>query len=124
MISHIHSTTVLVSDQDAALDFYVNTLGWEKALDVPMGENDRFVTVVPPGATTQLALAPTHWFGPDRKVGGETGISVVTSDIDATYKTLTERGVMFKEPVAVMPWGKKATWFYDRDSNEFFLAEE
>ncbi len=123
MISHIHSATVLVSDQDAALDFYVNTLGWEKALDVPMGENDRFVTVVPPGATTQLALAPAHWFGPDRKAGGGAGISVATSDIDETYKTLTERGVKFKEPVAVMPWGMKAAWFYDRDGNEFFLAE-
>jgi catechol 2,3-dioxygenase-like lactoylglutathione lyase family enzyme len=29
MISHIHSTTIVVADQDAALDFYVNTLGWE-----------------------------------------------------------------------------------------------
>ena len=35
----------------------------------------------------------------------------------------TERGVKFKEPIAMMPWGAKATWFYDPDGNEFFLAE-
>lgn len=52
LISHIHSTTIMVADQDAALDFYVNTLGWEKAMDSSPGENMRWLTVVPPGATT------------------------------------------------------------------------
>jgi hypothetical protein len=37
MISRIHSTTIVVADQEAALDFYVNTLGWEKAIDNQMG---------------------------------------------------------------------------------------
>jgi len=32
--------------------------------------------------------------------------------------------VTFKQPVEVMPWGDKATWFYDLDGNEFFLVEE
>jgi len=124
MISFIHSATIAVSDQRKALDFYVNTLGWEKALDVPMGEAESFITVVPPGATTQLSLAPAHWLGPDRKVGGPTGIAFVAPDIEETYKILTERGVQFKEPPAMMPWGAKATWFYDQDGNEIFLAEE
>ncbi len=123
MISHIHSATVLVSDQEKALDFYTNKLGWETALDEPMG-SDRFITVVPPGATTQLALTPAHWWGDDRKAGGATGISVSTQDIDKTYTTLTERGVVFKEPPVMQPWGSKATWFYDQDGNEIFLAEE
>ena len=123
MISRIHSATVIVSDQDKALDFYTNTLGWEKALDAPMGESDRFITVVPPGATTQLALAPTSWWQ-DRKPGGATGISVVSPDIEETYKTLTSRGVKFKGAPEPMPWGQKATWFYDQDDNEIFLAEE
>ncbi len=124
MISYIHSASVLVSDQQQALDFYTNTLGWEKALDAPMGNDVHFITVVPPGATTQLALNPAEWFGPDRKAGGASGISVVTPDIEETYKTLSERGVEFKGPLEVMPWGAKATWFYDQDGNEIFLAEE
>ncbi len=123
MISNIHSATMAVSDQDAALDFYVNTLGWEKALDAPMGDGVRFLTVVPPGGTTQLALSPAIWLGEDRKPGGATGIALTTSDIDETYKTLTERGVKFKSAPVMTPWGAKATWFYDQDDNELFLAE-
>jgi catechol 2,3-dioxygenase-like lactoylglutathione lyase family enzyme len=123
MFSHIYSTTIVVSDQDAALDFYVNTLGFEKTMDVPMGPEMRFVTVAPPGATTQLALGLPSWFEEDSNLRKNTGISLVTPDIDATYATLVERGVTFKEPVSTMPWGAKATWFYDPDGNEFFLAE-
>ncbi len=121
MISHIHSTSIAVADQDAALDFYVNSLGWEKAMDAPFGPEMRWLTVVPPGATTQLVLAHVSWGG---EAGGHTGISFSTPDIDATYESLSARGVRFKVPVAVMPWGQKATWFYDLDGNEFFLAEE
>jgi catechol 2,3-dioxygenase-like lactoylglutathione lyase family enzyme len=124
MISHIHSSTIAVSDQDAALDFYVNTLGWEKAMDAPMGDSNRFVTVVPPGATTQLVLGHESWFGNEFPAPAKSGISMVTPDIDATYATLTERGVKFKGPVEMMPWGAKAAWFFDPDGNEFFLAEE
>ncbi len=124
MISHIHSTTIVVANQDAALDFYVHTLGWEKAMDAPLGPEMRWLTVVPPGATTQLVLAHSSWAGEGRSPGGHTGISLVAPDIDAAYETLAARGVRFKESVAVMPWGQKATWFYDLDGNEFFLAEE
>lgn len=122
VISHIHSTTIAVADQGAALDFYVNTLGWETAMDSQVNEGMRFLTVAPPGATTQLVLAHSSW-APSQP-GGQTGISLIASDIDATYKTLSERGVEFKGPVEAMPWGQKATWFQDLDGNEFFLAEE
>lgn len=124
MISHIHSTTTSVADQDAALDFYVNTLGWEKALDSPMGESMRFLTVAPPGATTQLVLGHESWFGDEFPAPARSGISLIAPDIEATYETLTERGVKFKGPVETMPWGQKAVWSYDPDGNEFFLVEE
>ena len=126
MVSHIHSTTIAVADQDAALNFYVNTLGWEKAIDNPVGDGMRFLTVVPPGATTQLVLAHPSWAGGAGAsgTGGHTGITLVAPDIDAAYETLTARGVKFKEPVSVMPWGQKATSFYDIDGNEFFLVGE
>src|SRR3954463_6739970 len=107
MITRIHSTTIVVSDQDAALDFYVKTLGWEMAMDNPMGPGMRWLTVVPPGAVTQLVLSHKSWYKeghPALSRGGETGISLVASDIDATFATLTERGVKFKKPVEVMPW--------------------
>jgi catechol 2,3-dioxygenase-like lactoylglutathione lyase family enzyme len=125
VITHIHSATVYVADQDAALDFYVNTLGWEKGMDNPMGPDMRWLTVVPPGAVTQLVLALPSWYGNDstpRVPGGVTGIALIAPDIDATYATLAARGVAFKGPVETMPWGARATWFSDPDGNEFFLA--
>lgn len=124
MFSYIHSTTVVVSDLDRALDFYTNTLGWEKAMDNDMGGGMRWLTVMPPGAQTQLVLGSVAMQGEGIKPGQWTGITLAAKDIDATYETLTARGVKFKEPVQTMPWGQKATWFYDLDGNEFFLAEE
>ena len=124
MVSRIHSVTVPVADQDAALDFYVNKLGWEKAMDMPMGPEGRWLTVVPPGAATQIALAPLGWYTPETMPRKDTGISLVSKDIEGDYATMVERGVKFKGPLEVMPWGDKATHFYDIDGNEFFFCAD
>ena len=48
MITAIHTSTVFVTDQDKALDFYVNKLGFEKRMDQPMGPDNRWIEVAPP----------------------------------------------------------------------------
>jgi len=125
MISHIHSTTVVVSNQDKALDFYVGVLGWEKTDDSPMGPNMRWITVRPKGAVTNIALAMPSWFTtkPSLEMGINTGISFSTSDLKSTYAELTKLGVKFKGEPEMMPWGKLGGWFVDPDKNEFFIAE-
>jgi uncharacterized glyoxalase superfamily protein PhnB len=130
MIAYIHSTTVIVSDQARALDFYVGTLGWEKRIDVPMGPDARFVTVAPPGGQAELALGPAHVHGvePARSMHqgpgmeGTSGISLAVEDVDATYRTLVERGVRFSGPPEPMPWGDRACWLMDPDGNRFFFT--
>ena len=122
LIAKIHSATISVNDQDKALDFYVNVLGFEKALDNPMGPDMRFLSVVPKGAVTQLVIAHTSWGGPIATEN--TGVSFTTPDIAETYKTYSDRGVEFSGPPEDMPWGQKATWFSDPDGNRFFLVEE
>ena len=122
MINKIHSATVVVSDQDKALDFYVNTLGWQKVIDQPMGPDMRFITVTPVPGGTELSLGHSSWLG--RGPGGETGISLLTDDIKGDYAALTAKGVRFKGEPETMPWGDTAAWFYDQDGNEFFLNEE
>ena len=121
MITRVHSTTVTVSDQDKALDFYVNTLGWKTSIDNPMGPEMRFLTVAPGDGATELVLGLASWTG--REVGGETGITLVSDDIEADYQRLSGKGVRFKGPVEQMPWGQKAVWFFDPDGNEFFLVD-
>ncbi len=60
MIRHIHSTTLLVPDQDNPLSFNVGSLGWGKRADSPLsaleGVGSRCSGVGPPGAATVLAL--------------------------------------------------------------------
>jgi catechol 2,3-dioxygenase-like lactoylglutathione lyase family enzyme len=131
MITKIHSTTIIVSDQAASLNFYVDTLGWEKRIDAMMGPNHRFLTVAPVGGQTELVLgsAEVHGAAPATGIGcGEpgtgtpSGISLVVEDFDATYRSLVERGVRFTKPPEEMPWGDKATWMLDPDGNSFFLV--
>ena len=66
MITHVHSAGVPVKDQDAALDFQVNKLGWDVQIDQMMGEDERYLTVAPKGGQTQVALMKDdgtikHW---------------------------------------------------------------
>lgn len=130
MISYIHSATIIVGDQERALDFYVNTLGWEVRIDQMMGDGYRFVTVAPPGGQSELALGPANVLGGTPGVGitggrgmeGASGISFAVEDVEATYRTLVERGVRFSGPLEETPWGDKATWLMDPDGNRFFFT--
>jgi len=126
VINHIHSATIVVRDQDRAVDFYVNTLGFEKRRDDSFMSESRWIEVVPPNTSTALALVTPaamsgHW---PEETGDHTDVSLVTHDIGATYEELIGRGVEFTGPPEQMPWGAKATWFNDPDGNRFFLAEE
>jgi len=86
-ISTIGLVCIPSCDQDRSIEFYVETLGFEKRTDVPFGGGYRWVEVYPPNGTTGIALAPPRENDP---VGIQTGISLTTSDIDArpTYRRI------------------------------------
>jgi catechol 2,3-dioxygenase-like lactoylglutathione lyase family enzyme len=125
MITKIHSATVTVSNKDAAIEFYLNVLGWEKRIDQAVDEHYRFVTVAPVGGDAELALEEPM-FG--STPGGQTGISLSVDNIDETFKDLAAKGVKFVDmegkPVdgpQTMPWGDRACWMQDPDGNTFFF---
>ena len=121
----IHSATILVSDQAKAVDWYTNMLGWSVSIDYEMAPGQRFITVRPFAGAVELSLGSLDWSEPDfGSIGGQTGVSLMTDQIDRDFEELTARGVRFKGPVESMPWGGRATWFYDLDDNEFFLVGE
>ena len=131
MIAKIHSNAIVVSDQEAALKFYTEILGWEKRTEFRMDENYRFLTVAPVGAESELALEPGGVHGvaagacifPANEMGpASTGISLAVDDIEASYNSLVEKGVKFSGPLQDMPWGDKATWLIDPDGNAFFFV--
>jgi len=117
-ISHVSVVTVHVKDQDAALRFYTESLGFEKRDDAPMGEGMRWVSVVPAGSATLISLASGYDVG--APLGGATGIVLETDDIDAAHRELSGRGVRFTKEPAREFFGGWAE-FVDQDGNSFGL---
>jgi catechol 2,3-dioxygenase-like lactoylglutathione lyase family enzyme len=97
-------TSVLVDDQEKALRFYTQLLGFVKKQDVPMGES-RWLTVVSPSAPegVELLLEPDHHpaAGPFKKALVEDGIpftSFAVDDVRAEHARLSAAGVRFTQP--------------------------
>ena len=111
---------VFVTDQQRALDFYTNKLGFKKTTDEAMGEY-RWIEVTPPGGDTSIALAPSQ--GEHNPVGVFVNGGLTTDNMDATYKEWSERGVEFVQKPEVQPWGMKMAIFADPDDNQFVLTE-
>jgi catechol 2,3-dioxygenase-like lactoylglutathione lyase family enzyme len=103
-------TSVLVDDQEKALRFYTDVLGFEKKADVPLGEH-RWLTVVSPEAPdgTQLVLEPDAHPAVKPYVAAlaEDGIpatSFAVDDVRAEYARLRALGVTFtQEPTDMGP---------------------
>jgi catechol 2,3-dioxygenase-like lactoylglutathione lyase family enzyme len=101
-------TSVLVDDQEKALRFYTDVLGFEKKHDIPMGPA-RWLTVVSPGASNgvELLLEPDHHPAakPFKKALVEDGIpftSFGVEDVQAEYDRLCNAGVHFTQPPVPM----------------------
>jgi catechol 2,3-dioxygenase-like lactoylglutathione lyase family enzyme len=121
-INQIGTVVVPVTDQDRAIEFYVDTLGFEKRTDVPFGNGYRWVEVAPADALTTIAIAPPP---PGKPTGNvETGIALNTDDIDADHADLKARGVDVDPEVSRM--GDPVPpmfWFRDLDGNSLLVVE-
>jgi lactoylglutathione lyase len=122
MITNLESVTIYVSDQDQALDFYVNKLGFEKRADRPIGPGMRWITVAPPGGKTEIVLAKGFGGWSAEKVGEFSRIVLSMTNAQATYETLRDRGVTFSEPPTAQPWGMIQALFEDQDGNGYVLV--
>jgi catechol 2,3-dioxygenase-like lactoylglutathione lyase family enzyme len=125
MITHINSVNVYVTDQDRALSFYRDGLGFEVNIDQQAGPDFRWISIAPAGAQTQLMLYRTtpNMAGKWPLVGTWTGMVLFCDDLDATYRELSERGVRFTELPRRMPWGGYEAQFADPDGNTFELVQ-
>jgi catechol 2,3-dioxygenase-like lactoylglutathione lyase family enzyme len=121
-ITQVGTVIVPVSDQDRALEFYLDKLGFEKRTDTPYGDGDRWVEVAPPGAPTTIALVPPR---EGESVGIETRVGFSTEDAEADNASLRARGVDADE--AVMRMGEPVPpmfFFRDPDGNSFLIVEQ
>ena len=102
----IYITSVLVDDQEKALRFYTDVLGFVKQADIPLGEH-RWLTVVSPDDPEgpQLALEPDSHpaAGPFKAALAADGIPVTSfavDDVQAEFERLRGLGVQFtQEPM-------------------------
>jgi lactoylglutathione lyase len=119
-ITGVRTVGVPVDDQDRALAFYVNTLGLEKRLDVPMGGGARWIEVAPPGSATTIALVRAHEGVP---ASVETGVRFTSDDADADQVELRSRGVDADE---VLHWDGVPPMFAfrDQDGNGLEIVEQ
>jgi catechol 2,3-dioxygenase-like lactoylglutathione lyase family enzyme len=121
-LTRVGRVCIPTSDTDRALRFYVDTLGFEKIVDEPMGPDMRWVEVQLPGTETAIAIAPPP---PGVPVGGaQTGIILDTSDIDADHAALKAAGVDVDEEISRM--GDPVPpmfWVRDPEGNSLIVVQ-
>jgi predicted enzyme related to lactoylglutathione lyase len=123
MLEKIFYTSVLVSDQDEALDFYTNILGLEKRAENPTPDGPRFLTVGVRGDDFQLVLWPGTPGDAEPAMGRPpASVTIATDDCRKTVEDLKSRGVEFISDVLEFPWGYVAQ-FQDPDGNRLQIRE-
>jgi catechol 2,3-dioxygenase-like lactoylglutathione lyase family enzyme len=120
-VTNIGVVMFTVADQDAALAFYTEKLGFEVRGDDPFGEQGehRWVEVAPPGSTARLALNPPMGAQP-----GGGGIGVETPDVLGEHKRLTAIGGIDvdHEPMRI-PGAPLMFGLRDPDGNHVWIVE-
>jgi predicted enzyme related to lactoylglutathione lyase len=113
----------LVSDQDKALDFYTNVLGFQKDVENPTPGGPRFLSVGLKGQEFKLVLWPGTP-GRAQPANGHTPATctIETPDCRKDFEALKARGVTFETDVLEFPWGYVAV-FVDPDGNRLQLRQ-
>jgi catechol 2,3-dioxygenase-like lactoylglutathione lyase family enzyme len=117
-IDRVACVTVAVKDQDEALHWFTEKLGFEKRVDRP-GPGIRFLTVSPRNQP-DLQVILASWL--PEHVGKNPTAVLYTDDCRKTYDELKERGVVFTEAPAPKPFGLQAV-FKDLYGNSYALLE-
>ena len=121
-VTHIGVAMFSVADQDAALAFYTEKLGFELRGDSRYGENGdmRWIEVAPRGSQARLALNPP--------MGGEPGgssIGIGTTDVDGEHRRLTAiGGIDVDGEVMELPGGPRMFALRDPDGNHVWVVHE
>ena len=134
MIKKMSHASIYVLDQQSAEDFYINKLGFELKMKVPIGEDLFWITISPKEQPEfEITLMPINnkgMFDDETAVqlsnlvkNGTFGFGVFqTHDIYATYQELKDKGVKFtKEPTEEF-YGIEAM-FKDDSGNWFSLTQ-
>jgi catechol 2,3-dioxygenase-like lactoylglutathione lyase family enzyme len=120
-ITNVGRIMVPVADQDAAIVFYTEKLGFKLAADVSFGDGERWVEVAPAAGGASLALVPGRG---EYQPGRMTGIALETVDARAAREDLKSRGVDVDAEVMGGDGTVPALfWFRDQDANTLMVVQ-
>jgi predicted enzyme related to lactoylglutathione lyase len=120
MIKQIKFVSIPVADQNRALDFYTEKLGFTIITDQPFDDKQRWIELRVPKAETRVVLFTTE--EDKNRVGTFMNVSYTCDNLQETYDELTARGVEFENPPKKEPWGSY-TIFKDSEGNKFVLGD-
>jgi catechol 2,3-dioxygenase-like lactoylglutathione lyase family enzyme len=121
MVRGIKFVGIPVSDQDRALKFYTETMGFKVVTDQPFTPTQRWIELLIPGSETGLALFTPE--GHEDRIGQFHSISFWCDDVFATAKMLKAKGAAFAQEPKTEAWGSSAI-FQDPDGNRFVLSSK
>jgi predicted enzyme related to lactoylglutathione lyase len=127
MAQKLTHAPIVVRDQDKALRFYTEALGFEKRQDHQRPGHPRWLTVAPKGQEVEFILVKgEHATDPRALADAESGgnhWALQTDDCRKDVEALKARGVRFTEPAPMeAPFGVVAC-FADPDGNRFSLLQ-
>jgi catechol 2,3-dioxygenase-like lactoylglutathione lyase family enzyme len=120
MIKGVKFASIPVSNQDRALAFYTEKLGFRLLTDQPFSEEQRWIELGIPSADTRVVLFK---FGESLQPGSQMNITFWADDVEATARELKNKGVQFIMEPKREEWGTAAA-FKDVDGNTFVLSSK
>jgi catechol 2,3-dioxygenase-like lactoylglutathione lyase family enzyme len=116
--TRVLSVSLPVADQDRALAFYRDVLGFEVRLDTEPWPGARLVEVVPPGSSVGIVLLP-----PDTEL--PMAVRMATPDAAAAHAELRTAGVtLHNDAVIELPGAAPMFYFADPDGNGLVYIQE
>jgi catechol 2,3-dioxygenase-like lactoylglutathione lyase family enzyme len=122
IVDKVGRVAVPVSDQDRAIEFYTEKLGFTVDADIAVGDSYRWVEVSPPGGGTALAIVPPPDYAGDR-IGIDTNVILTTDDIDEAHAELSARGVDVDDVSRMGDPVPPMLFFRDQDGNTLLIVE-
>jgi len=119
MIKRIKFLGIPVRDQQRALRFYTEKLGFRVLTDQPFSETQRWIELGIPGAETGITLFTPE--GQEDRIGTFVNTSWEVDDIEKTYRDLRAKGVEFAGPPQQQPWGTFVI-LKDSEGNQIVLG--
>ena len=119
MIINVKFVSVPTKDQDRALAFYTEKLGFRLITDQPFGPDRRWIELAIGHSETRFVLFTPP--GEEDKVGGRFSGALACDDVEVTFRQLSEKGVEFEAPPTKQPWGTFAV-MKDSEGNRFVLS--